>query len=401
MKRVLVVLALAIVVTGAWLVYRTRTAPPRVPLVRVTRQTLESTLTTNGKTEPIRWMAARAERDGAVKNVPVALGQRVAAGAVLAVIANHDAEEALRAAEARIAQAQAETRGLEQGGRPTDRAVIDASVAALQASREALEREAATVERLVARQAATRQELAALRDRIQAIDVDLKSAARRRAALANPPEAEAARARLREAEAAAAAARRRLGLGVVKAPMAGVIYQLDARPGAYVTPGTPIALIGETGHLRVTVFVDEPELGRVRTGLPVTITWDSLPGRSWTGAVASIAPQIVALNTRQIAEVVCLVEEGAGLLPGANINASILTHRVENTLVLPKEVLRRQGGQTGVYVLDGPVLRWRVVRTGVSNVTTTEVVEGLKEGDNVAGATEQVLSDGLSVAPPG
>jgi len=36
-------------------------------------------------------------------------------------------------------------------------------------------------------------------------------------------------------------------------------------------------------RLRVRVFVDEPELGRVQEGQPVTIGWDALPGRAWQG----------------------------------------------------------------------------------------------------------------------
>ena len=63
--------------------------------------------------------------------------------------------------------------------------------------------------------------------------------------------------------------------------MAGVVYGREVRPGSYVNAGDLIANIGRMDRLRVRVYVDEPELGRVAEGQPVTITWDALPGRQW------------------------------------------------------------------------------------------------------------------------
>ena len=61
--------------------------------------------------------------------------------------------------------------------------------------------------------------------------------------------------------------------------------RLFFRAGSYVSPGDLVANVGQAGRLRVRVYVDEPELGRVAVGQPVTITWDALPGQSWPGKV--------------------------------------------------------------------------------------------------------------------
>ena len=61
--------------------------------------------------------------------------------------------------------------------------------------------------------------------------------------------------------------------------------------------GDLIANVGRMDQLPVRVFVDEPELGRVEVGQPVTITWDALPGRQWDGRVERKPASIQTLGS--------------------------------------------------------------------------------------------------------
>jgi HlyD family secretion protein len=175
------------------------------------------------------------------------------------------------------------------------------------------------------------------------------------------------------------------------------VYQFDLKPGAYVNAGDVIAYIGRLDKVHVTVYVDEPDLGRVAKGMPVSITWDAIPGRVWKGSVGRTATQIVALGSRQVGEVVCLIENpDMDLLPGTNVNAEIRSEIVENAITIPKEAVRREAGQTGVFVLNGDRLSWRKITAGVNNTTRTQVNE-LQEGDAVALPTEKPLKADLQV----
>jgi HlyD family secretion protein len=134
--------------------------------------------------------------------------------------------------------------------------------------------------------------------------------------------------------------------------------------------------------------------------MPVTITWDALPGRIWQGVVERIATQIVRLESRQVGEVVSVIENpGRDLAPGANINVAIRSRVAENAVALPKECMRREGGVAGVYVLNGDRVSWRPLKTGVSSVARVQVLEGLKAGDLVALPTDKPLADGDEVRP--
>jgi HlyD family secretion protein len=156
--------------------------------------------------------------------------------------------------------------------------------------------------------------------------------------------------------------------------------------------------VGRTEKVRVRVYVDEPELGRVAAGMPVKITWDALPGRSWKGTVERMPDQIAALGTRQVGEVVCVIDNPDGeLLPGANVNAEIRSRVAENALTIPREALRRQSNVPGVLLLQGDKVVWRKVTLGVSAVTRVQVLEGLAEGDSVLLPSELTLDDGAPV----
>ena len=116
--------------------------------------------------------------------------------------------------------------------------------------------------------------------------------------------------------------------------------------------------------------------------------------------VERIATQVVRLESRQVGEVVSVIENpGRDLAPGANINVAIRSRVAENAVALPKECLRREGVVAGVYVLNGDRVSWRPLKTGVSSVARVQVLEGLKAGDLVALPTDKPLADGVEVRP--
>jgi HlyD family secretion protein len=152
--------------------------------------------------------------------------------------------------------------------------------------------------------------------------------------------------------------------------------------------------------VRVRVYVDEPELGRVEVGESVRITWDALAGRDWTGKVERKPIEVVALGSRQVGEVLCTVDNpNRDLTPGTNINAFILTKVAHDVLSIPKSTVRRDHG-AGVYVLQPDnTVKWRAVQTGVSDALRVEVTGGLTEGDRVAQPTDIPIKDGMPVNP--
>ncbi|MCX6598244.1 MAG: efflux RND transporter periplasmic adaptor subunit [Acidobacteria bacterium] len=390
-------LLLAAMALGGWW-YVKSNEPPQVAFAKAERSRIESVVATNGKVEPLDWVTARAEREGLVGKVLVTRGQTVAAGQLLATLETREARAAIASAEARVAQIKVELDTLARGGRAPEFAEIDGSLRRAKLDRDQAARDAETVERLLAKRAATTMELQEAKDRVARAEAQMSALTARRGSLVDIGDRAGAQARLKDAEAAVRTAQERLTLANITAPRAGVVYQVDVRPGSFLTAGAPVASIGRVDRLRVVVYVDEPELGRVTVGLPVSITWDAQAGREWKGTVEKLPAQIVPFGTRQVGEVVCLIDNPDQLLPpGANINASIRAQVVDNALSIPKEALRRENGVTGGYVLEGSAVRWRPFKIGIASVTRIEIREGLTDGAWLALPTDVKLTDGLPV----
>jgi len=396
-RRYLLILLAPLAVLLVWS-FAKNSGPPEVPFTKVKRETLVSTLQSNGKVEPLRYASVRVDTAGLVVELPVKEGQRVAQGAALAKLSVPGLAAQLAAAQVRVEQARAELAVIERGGRRSELADIDANLERTKLDHEAAVREYNALHRLEEKQAATREEVQTAHAKLRQTELEIEALEHKRTVLVGSTDRAVAEARLREAEAEVRLAERRIADTVVRSPIAGVVYSLPVRLGTYLNAGDPVANVGVLDRLRVRVYVDEPELGRVAVGLPVNITWDALPGKQWQGTVEQLPTQIQPLGTRQVGEVLCTIENpGRELVPGTNVNAEIRSSVVSEALTIPKEALRRDVNGTGVFALGDGMVHWRPVKAGSSSINRVQILEGVTEGDSVALPTSFSLHDGQKV----
>jgi HlyD family secretion protein len=398
-RIILWLLALIAVAAVVWSVVNWRRQPPEISFTKVAREPIVSSVSTNGKVEPIEWATARAERAGPVGAILIDRGKRVEQDSPLVEIDASDAKAELASAQARMEQAHAELATLEKGGRATDLADISSGIEKAKLERDAAQKELDSLNRLLPQGAATRFEVQTAKQRVDSAELQIRSLEQKRASLVAAPDRSSALARLHDAESAAKLAEQRIKQSVVRAPISGVIYQFDLKPGAYLNAGEVVAFVGKLERVRVNVYVDEPDLGRVTRGLPVSISWDALPGRTWSGVVDKLPTQIEALGSRQVGQVICVIENpNRDLLPGTNVTAEIRAESMQNALTIPREAIRRELGQAGVFILSGDHVVWKKITIGIGNTTRAQV-EGLSEGDSVAMPTEKPLKEGMIVKP--
>jgi len=396
-RAILWVLALAAVGGLVWTLVSWRREPPEIPFTKVVRESIISSVSTNGKVEPSDWATARAERSGPVVAIMIERGKRVEQDAPLVEIDASDARAELAAAQSRMEQTRAELAMFDRGGRTTDLADISSGIEKAKSELGAAQKDFDRDTRLQAKGAATGVEVATAKQRVDAARLQIRSLEQKRESLVAPPDKSAALARLHDAESAAKLADQRIKQSVVRAPISGVVYQFDLKRGAYLNAGDIVAYIGKLERVRVNVYVDEPDLGRVTRGLPVSITWDALPDRTWKGTVDKTPTQVEALGSRQVGQVICVIENpDRDLLPGTNVTAEIRAESVQNALTIPREAIRRELGQAGVFVLSGDRVVWKKITMGIGNTTRAQV-EGVSEGDSIALPTEKPLKEGMVV----
>ncbi len=369
---------------------------PLLHFATVRRAHIESTVSTNGKVEPAQWAAARAETSGVVRSVLVQRGEDVRAGQPLISLDTTAAQADLAAALAREQEAKTENTTLDQGGKAAQLASIKDSIQSAKAAEEVAQRNYDALQRLETQQAATKLQVQEARDALNRAKLQLAAFQNQKQTLVTPADRTVAEAKLHDAQAAVAVAQRRLALAEVKAPISGTVYQLsagtdqsDLKVGAYLHPGDLVALIGDLNEVKVTVYVDEPDLGRIGLNMPVKITWDARPGQAWWGRVDKLPTQVISLQTRTVGEVATIVNNpNHDLLPGVTVNATVISKVEDNALSIPKAALRTIRGSNGVFKLEGDTIVWTTVKTGISDINNVQILSGLKIGDHV---TDRVI----------
>ena len=384
-----------------WWGLDSRTSTPEIHFAPVRRLTIQSTVSTNGRVEPVEWAAARAETAGVVRTVQVQRGQRVEAGQTLVRLDTTAAQSDLASAVAREQEARTDVATLGQGGKTATLANLNDSIRSAQTAVDVAQRNYEAFQRLQVQQAATKLQVQEAKDALDRAKLQVQSLEHQRAAQVTPSDRAVAQAKLRDAEAAVALARHRVALSDVRSPIAGIVYQFDIKVGAYLPPGELVALVGKLDRVKVIVYVDEPDLGRVVVNIPVRITWDARPGREWWGRVDRLPTQVVAQGTRTVGEVTTIVENpNHELLPGVTVNATLVSAVVKDVLAIPKAALRNQHGTSGVYRLSGKTVIWTPVKPGVSDVNNVQILSGLHFGDRVAQQSGDVeISNDMRVNP--
>jgi HlyD family secretion protein len=373
---------------------------PQVPFATVHRAALTSTVITNGQVEPVADTEIRATLSGRVAALLAEQGQNLPAGAALlrldlpgAQAELEEARAAQRAAEAQVSQAKT-------GGTPLHQRELAGKLAEARLLVRQTTEDVERLRRLVEASAATPSELAAETRQLELAQQQVASLEKQIAALGSASERQQAVATLATARARVEAAERRLAARTISSPAAGVLYEFLPNRGSWLQPGDLVGRVGNLKTVSVIVYVDEPELGRVQTGIPVTVRWDALPEEEWTGRIDRLPSRIQSFGTRQVGEVHCQVQNPkANLLPGANVNAELLTAQINGALLVPRQAIRRRMGEEGVWLLDGDRVRWRPVRTGISNVTEAQILDGLAEGDRVALLVDKDLYEEMIVQP--
>lgn len=376
MRKLLITIPI-VVCLAALLGFWVRPEPVPVELVAVERGEVETLVanTRAGTLKACRRAHLSFKSGGQVSELLIHAGQRVQAGDVLMRLRQDDLEARVAEARARL-DAQHNLR--EQSCR--------------QASQDRLDQ--GRLERLAERKLASQDQLeqSATRARLSQL-------------LCSGGEA-----RIREAQASLDLQLAQLDQATLRAPFAGIVAEINGELGEVVTPSPPgiptppaVDLIDDQ-CLFVEAPIDEVDAGQVRPGMPVRISLDAFPGRTFAGRVSRIAPFVRELEkqarTVDVEVKFERVPQDLMLLSGYSADVEILLDQ-RQTLRVPTESLL-EGGRVLRYDPGSGHLREQRVELGLSNWRWSEVRGGLAAGDRILpGLQHEGLADGSVVSPSG
>ena len=379
-----------------------RRQPPIVTVAAVTRQDLSANITSNGKVEPVGASIARAEFPTFVAKVIATEGQAVKRGQTILTLDASDVEAQLAQARASLLAAETDLRNAKTGGPPDEVAQLNRDLASEKIEVASLEGSEAALKDLVAKQAATQQELAQTQASLAKARANLASLEARQQGLAQRASetAQSAGLRISEAQSNVESLEEKVRSAKVVAPLDGTLYSLPVHQGDYVKVGDTLAEMADLRHVRVRAFVDEPDLGSLQTGEDVEVTWDAKPGAMWKGRVEQTPKQVVQRGVRSVGEVLSEIDNTKfELLPNINVQVKILVRERHDALVVPREAIQDQDEKRMVYVLVGDTLHRREVSLGAASASKYEVLSGLSQGEKVALPGERTLKDGMEIRP--
>jgi membrane fusion protein, multidrug efflux system len=210
---------------------------------------------------------------------------------------------------------------------------------------------------------------------------------------------EVARAKLRRTQTLLQYAR-------IVAPFSGVITARFVDPGAFIpaaTSGTSaqsaaLLTLMDFRRLRVQVFVPESEVPFIKNGLPVQVTIEALPGRTFQGAVTRFAHALDEATKTMLTEVEIPNPTG-DILPGMYASVQLEVERRQGALLVPAQALVVERAGSFVFVLVDNRAKKTPVRTGFNDGVNVEIIDGVNADQLLILAGKQTLKDGQSVNP--
>ena len=390
-KRIIIwssvaVVFVALVVTGVLIASSGGTKIDASKLAKVERGDLAKSVVATGKIEPITKVEVKSKASGIVKKLYVDYGDHVKKGQVLAEL---DRDEIQARVDQARAQLEASTASLNGTRADLVRARVDAEGPDVPLLKRAYERAQGMAKEGVV-------SASALDDAEKNYEMSLNkqnvSKAQLQVLQAKIGQAEGQvsqdRANLKQLE-------EQLSYTTIESPLDGIVLSRDVEIGDAVSsilvPGSTATLVmtlGDTSEVYVKGKVDESDIGKVYLGQPARIKVESFKDKTFTGKVTKISPMGVEKDNVTTFEVrVSIQNPGGELKAEMTANAEIILEEHKNVLQIPEgAIIYDKDKNASVEVPDPKAKEGKrklAVNIGISNGAKTELLKGLKEGDQV------------------
>ncbi len=176
-----------------------------------------------------------------------------------------------------------------------------------------------------------------------------------------------------------------LSKAVIRAPFDGVIVKIDLDPGETAVIGTRLARIVNNDRIYIEAPIDESDLGLLKTGQDVRISFDAFPKETFAGKLTWISPSVTKdSNAVRTVDVRVLAENVTGRMrDGMSADVEIIVEKMDAVPYVPTQSVVNTADESYVFVVaDGKVAR-RTIKPGLSNWDRTEIREGLSPDDRV------------------
>ena len=439
-KKIIVIVAIVLVLAGIVIasILHGQASVTKVATGKVARQDLTSIVNGTGQIKPLTYVNVGATAFGRITHLYVKEGDHVKAGTTLATVENIQPQATVAAQQASIAAAHTDITSFQAAEK-----TAEANIAQGQADLEQKKLDYNRAQALYNDKLIAKQDFDAKK---AAFDMSAATLAQRQAALAQArAQTDSQRGHTNQAIASQRANYDALDKTISRAPFNGLVTNVPVREGETVVVGiqnaggSTIMTLADMSVITAEVKVDETDIVNVALNQPADVTVDALPGRIFKGHVTEVGDQALLRTTglsttqsttgteeaKDFKVVVTLDKASDDLRPGLSATAKITTAHKPDVLTIPiqalvqrdaaaEKILAANGGKPptngaatpagaatraqlvqGVYVLQMDHKKQRVhfvpVTTGITGATEIEVLNGLKDGDQIVTGRYRIL----------
>jgi HlyD family secretion protein len=355
-------------------------------LAKVEKGDLAKSVVATGKVTPITKVEVKSKASGIVKNLLVDYGDRVKKGQLLAQLDKEEIEAqveqsraALQAADATLSSSQADY----------ERAKVDAEGPDVPLLKRQLDRNTE-----MAKDGVVSAQALDDADRNYRMALNKQNVAKAQMAVLKAKISQSQAERTRD-QANLKQLEEQLSYTDITSPLDGIVISRDVQMGDAVSSilvlgsgATLVMTLGDTSEVYVKGKVDESDIGKVYLGQPARIKVESFKDKTFFGKVTKISPMGVEKDNVTTFEVrVSINNPGGELKAEMTANAEIILEEHKNVLQIPEgAILYDKDKKASVEIPDSKAKDGKkklAVNIGISNGAKTELLSGLKEGDQV------------------
>ena len=355
-------------------------------LAKVEKGDLAKSVVATGKVEPIIKVEVKSKASGIVKKLLIDAGDRVKKGQLLAQLDKDEIQAQVEQSRAALEAAEASLKGAEAD---YERAKVDAEGPDVPLLKRAYDR-------AVGMEKAGVVSTSALEDAQKNYEMALnKQNVSKAQLLVLKAKVAQAQGQLGQDKANLAQLEEQLSYTDIESPLDGVVLSRDVEMGDAVSSilvlgssATLVMTLGDTSEVYVKGKVDESDIGKVYLGQPARIKVESFKDKTFNGKVTKISPMGVEKDNVTTFEVrVSINNPGGELKAEMTANAEIILEEHKNVLQIPEGALIYDKDKKASVEIPDPSAKdgkkKLAVNIGISNGAKTELLGGLKEGDQV------------------
>ena len=381
MKKAIIIVIAVVLVAGGMLLYRglTKSTTKVLETAKVTKGSIRGVIVETGIIKPqvgaVVKIGARAT--GTIMKMNVKIGDRVKNGQLIALIDDREIRKAIEQQKASLSSAQNTLTQVEQ----TYPERIKEANANYEYARITFERET----ELLKHEYTTKDAVDRARSQFEASEANWKKLRSEYGT-----QTDIAKANIEDVSAQLRQQETRLTYTRIYSPIDGIISDVTAQEGETIVAGLQVAnlvTVLDPVRLEMWIYVDETDIGKVKTGQQVEYYVDTFQDKLFHGTIEKIYPQpVVKENIVYYLAIVRVSKEDSSFLkPEMTTHSKIIFSEQQNILIAPNASVKFEKGKQVVYKITGPdKVQQMEVRTGIRGEDNTEIISGVSEGDMLA-----------------